>query len=118
MPTFDVTRLDGTAGEEDRLIEEASAEPFDRLAFAQHALDLLRPRQMTIAICAGVYRLRVQAGRLWGGAPGERWAIVSVPPTASRRAIALAVTQLAGSGSDPYVLDVLLADSGGHAYRG
>jgi hypothetical protein len=118
MPTFDATRLDGTAGEEDRLVEEVSAEPFDRLAFAQHALDLLRPRRMTIAVCEGVYRLRVQAGRVWGAPAGERWAIVSVPPTASRRAIALAVTQLVGTGSDPYVLDVLLSESGGHAYRG
>src|SRR5579859_7204901 len=106
MPTFDLARLSGEAGEEDRILEEVSAESFDRVAFAHRALDLLRPRRMTIAVCEGVYRLRVEGGRLWGKGEGERWAIVSVPPTASRRAIALAMTTLAGAGAaDPYVLD-------------
>ena len=54
-------------------------------------------------------------GRMWGKAEGERWAMVSVPPTASRRAIALAVAGLAagpgGRTATPYLLDVLLADA-------
>ena len=66
---------------------------------------------MTVAVCAGKTRLRVEAGRLWGRGPKETWAIVSVPPTASREAIALAVSRLGMTCSGPYALDVLLAQA-------
>src|SRR5215472_16606813 len=103
---FDWTRPSGEAGEEKRVLEEVSTERFDRLAFAHRALDLLHPAKVTVAVCEGVYRLHVDIGRAWGKPAGERWAVVSVPPTASRRAIALAVTGLVGGALDPYVLDV------------
>jgi hypothetical protein len=109
MPTLDLTRL-GEAALEERVQDAAeSRDVFDRVAFAHRALDLLAPRKMTVAVCEGVYRLRVEAGRFWGRAPDERWAVVSVPPTASRRAIALAVAELSGE-TLPYALDVLLSD--------
>ena len=94
---------------EDR--DEGALEAFDRLAFVHAALELMHPAKMTIAICGGSTRLRVEAGRAWGRRAGERWAMVSVPDTASRRAIALAIAGLADADTLPYVLDVLL----GHA---
>jgi hypothetical protein len=113
----DLSRFDRATHEEDRLELEVSTECFDRVAFAQRALDVVRPARMTIAVCEGVYRIRVAAGRAWGKGEGERWAIVSVPPTASRRAIVLALTELAGRPGDPYVLDVLLAEGSPTPYR-
>jgi hypothetical protein len=110
MPSSDLARWDPSAREEERLEEEVSTEAFDRMAFARRALDLLRPKRMTIAVCEGTRRLRVEAGRLWGKGEAERWAMVCVPKTASRRAIAFAVVELAGGSADPYVLDVLLGE--------
>ena len=92
------------------LADEASPDAFDRVAFAMEALDRVRPRRMTVAVCEGVRRVHVEAGRAWGGAPDERWAILFVPRTASRRAISLAVAGLGGTRPAPYQLDVLLRD--------
>ena len=104
---------------------ESSNESFDRLAFAERALRLVRPSHMTVALCPGPSgaraRVKLEAGRAWGrprSAPAHaidpeapsyaRWAILSVPPNASKRAIAVAVAGLAGEAREPYVLDVLL----------
>lgn len=105
------------APEVDRLIDETSVEPFDRLAFAARALDLVRPLDTTVALCAGAARMRVEAGRVWGGKPSARWAMLAIPATASRRAIALAVAELAGA-PPAYAYDVLLAapGAGGREY--
>ncbi len=110
MPTLDLRDLDG-GSEEEKIEVEISTERFDRIAFAQRALDLLRPPRTRVVLCEGIHRLRVQAGRRWGEPEAERWALVSVPPTASKRAIALAMTELAGRPGAPYVMDVLLADA-------
>jgi len=88
---------------------EVSTESFDRMAFAERALDLVRPRDTTVALCEGVFSVRVESGRQWGDPRGGRWAIVSVPPRASRRAIAIAIAGLAGE-RRPWALDVLLDD--------
>jgi hypothetical protein len=111
MPTLDLSRLD--ASEEERvLLEEGSRERFDRLAFALRAVETVRPPRMTVAVCTGKSKLRVEAGRLWGRGPEDTWAIVSVPPTASREAIAIAVSRLGlATGTGPYALDVLLAQA-------
>jgi hypothetical protein len=110
MPSLDLGRWDPSSREEERQADEVSTECFDRMAFARRALDLVRPQRMTIAVCEGTRRLRVEAGRMWGKGEGERWAMVCVPRTASRRAIAFAVVELAGPTTDPYVLDVLLGE--------
>ena len=89
--------------------DEVSHEAFDRVAFTLEALDRLQPRDVRIAVCDGKKRVRVDSGRRWGAGPGARWAVVSVPSTASRRAIALAIAGLA-PGPLPYVLDVLLRE--------
>jgi hypothetical protein len=98
------------ARDRETLLVETSSERFDRQAFARRALDLLRPEKTTVAICEGVARVKVDAGREWGKAPGSRWAILSVPPRASRRAIALAVSELAGD-SPAFALDVLMSEA-------
>jgi hypothetical protein len=103
----------------DRVVDEISDEVFDRAAFARHAIDLLQPPRTTIAICEGASRLRVESGRQWGrsrttssGAtdgPPDRWALLAIPHYASRRAIALAIAQLAQR-PRAYALDVLMGE--------
>ena len=105
MPTYfsDTARdreLDGT---------ETSSERFDRMAFAERAVSLVKPANMRVAIAEGRSRVVVESGRMWGQSEGARWAMLCVPPTASRRAIATAVAALAGPAPEPYVLDALLA---------
>jgi hypothetical protein len=110
MPRIELERfeeIDDTA--------QSSTEIFDRIAFAQRALQLVRPPGTTVAICEGARRINVQAGRRWGGAEGERWAILSVPENASRRAITNAVLELGlaldrlGDRARPWALDVLMS---------
>jgi hypothetical protein len=105
MPTYltDVVperELDGT---------ETSFERFDRMAFAERAVSLVKPPGMRVAIAEGRSRVIVEAGRAWGRAENAQWAMLFVPPRASRRAIATAVAALAPSPAEPYVLDTLLA---------
>ena len=90
---------------------EHDREQFDRLAYAKRALRLLRVRT-TVALCAGTERIQVQAGGLPGDASRGTWAIVSIPPDASRVGIALTLARLAGREHDAYVMDLLLARSG------
>jgi len=101
----------------DDLLHETSTERFDRVAFAERAVALLRPSGTTVAICPGALRVRVEAGREWRGAQGARWAILRVSPHASRRAIAVAVAAIAGAEPTPWALDVLLATVGAAPYR-
>jgi hypothetical protein len=113
MPRIEIERF-----EEDRDQSQSSTESFDRIAFAQHALALVRPAGTTVAICGGSRRVGVQAGRQWGAGVGQRWAILSVPGNASRRAIASAVLELSTFDSPrPWALDVLLGGCES-AYRG
>jgi hypothetical protein len=101
------TNILDIAPEIDRELDETSDERFDRTEFALEALEILRPRQTTVAVCEGA-RLRVESGRAWGRAPGERWAVLAVTPTASRRAIMTAVAALARA-PRPYALALLEA---------
>lgn len=90
-------------------LAEEDDEPFDRMAFAAAALDLVRPPRTRVALCPGASRVRVESGRAWGYGEGARWALLSIPARASRRAIALAVAELARGTAVPWALDVLLA---------
>ena len=78
------------------------------MAFAVAALDLVRPPRTRVALCAGTSRVRVESGRAWGRGEGARWAMLSIPARASRRAIALAVAELSRGTAAPWALDVLL----------
>ena len=97
--------------EEDAILWQSSHEVFDRIAFAERIVALVRPRDTTVAICEGMRRVRLQSGRQWGGPPGARWAILSIPRTASRRAIASAVLGLHLGGTKPFALDLLASEA-------
>jgi hypothetical protein len=97
--------------EQDAVLWQSSPEVFDRIAFAERVVKLVRPRGTTVAICEGMRRVRLQSGREWGGPPGARWAVLSVPKTASRRAIATAVLGLGHGNATPYALDVLVSEA-------
>lgn len=103
-------RTTASAREEEDARVETSTERFDRMAFARRALDLVRPSRTRIVLCEGTTRLRVESGPQWGRGPGARWAMVFIPRAASRRAIALALTELAGD-LEPWTLDVLLREA-------
>lgn len=96
-------------------VDEASrvsSELFDRLAFAERAIALLRLANTTVAICPGGRRTRLTTGREWGHSTDHRWAILAVSPNASRQAIASAVLELSAHGEPrPWSLDVLLRRS-------
>jgi hypothetical protein len=93
--------LDGT-----RAAAETSDERFDRAQYARRALDLVVPPNTTVAICEGGTRVVLESGRVWG-TRSQRWAMLAVSPRASRRAIALAVAELARV-PHAYALDVLM----------
>jgi hypothetical protein len=108
MPIAKPDNVLDIAPEIERDFDETSDERFDRTQFARRALDLVQPPETTVAICAGAARMRVDSGRTWGQSAKARWALLAIPPQASRRAIALAVAELARA-PRPYVLDVLLS---------
>ena len=83
-------------------------ERFDRMAYATRVLRLLAPRDMTVALCHGAERLVVREGREFDPGRPKRWAIVSIPPDASRAHIAVSLARLAGRHDEPFVLDVLM----------
>jgi hypothetical protein len=96
--------------EEKRSIaRDPHGERFDRIAFALRALEILKPRGMTVAVFAGRFDLQIERGRDWGGGPDATWAMVRIPPDASREHIILALTQLSGVPATPWLLDTLLS---------
>ena len=107
MPRIEIERI-----EQAEDLAESSTESFDRIAFAERALQLIRPPRTTVAICEGTRGVKVALGRQWGKEPDARWAVVSVPRDASRRAIAAAVLGLHGGAARPWALDVLMSELG------
>jgi len=111
MPRIELERI-----EEVDDVDQRSSESFDRVAFAERALALVRPPRMVVAVCPGSRRLRVEAGRQWGGSEGERWAVLEIPHDASRAAITRAVLTLGGPAATgdheraprPWAFDVLV----------
>jgi hypothetical protein len=95
----------------DRRVEYRDPSEFDRIAFAMRALHRLRPKRMTVAVYSAVSALRVESGRDLRR-EGATWAIVGIPPHASREHIAYALAELAGIASVPYAVQMLLADDG------
>jgi hypothetical protein len=92
-----------------RELPRPDSEVFDRMAFARRALRLLKPPEMTVAVFEGCLCVRAETGRDLRNGPSATWAMLSIPPFASRVEIALAIAGLAGRSPDPYVLDLLLA---------
>jgi hypothetical protein len=91
-----------------RHYEAADPEEFDRIDFAMQALRLLRPRLLTVAVYRRHADLHVECVRDLAQGEGARWAMVGIPPRASRAQIAHALAELAGVADVPYALDVLL----------
>ncbi|KYF51001.1 hypothetical protein BE08_43700 [Sorangium cellulosum] len=93
----------------ERHVEYRDPSEFDRIAFAMRALDRLRPRRMTVAVYPALAALRVERGKNLHRGEGGSWAIVGIPPHASREHIAYALAELAGVESVPYAVQTLLA---------
>ena len=83
---------------------------FDRIGFAMRVLRRLKPRRMTVAVYPAVSSLQVQRGADFRGGEGASWAMVGIPPHASREHIAYALVELAGVASVPYAIQSILAD--------
>ena len=103
MPRIEIERI-----EQAEDLTESSTESFDRIAFTERAVSLVRPSKTTVAICEGSSHVDVVTGRQWGKPPGSRWAVVRVPPHASRRAITSALLELHQGASRAWALDVLM----------
>jgi hypothetical protein len=110
MPRIEIERIE----QAEDLYDEGAGEDFDRMAFAERAVALVRPPRTKVAICEGSKRVDVMAGRDWGGGPQARWAVLIVPKNASRRAIATAVLALHEGAARPWTLDALMS---GAIYR-
>ncbi|WP_437631485.1 hypothetical protein [Sorangium sp. So ce854] len=93
----------------ERHVEYRDPSEFDRIAFAMRALDRLRPKRMTVAVYPALAALRVERGKNLHRGDGGSWAIVGIPPHASREHIAYALAELAGVESVPYAVQTLLA---------
>lgn len=94
-------------------LEYRDPEEFDRMAFALRALRRLRPKRMKVALYEAVSSLRVESGRDFKRGEGATWAVVGIPPHASREHIAYALAELAGVASVPYAVQMLLGDGPG-----
>ena len=75
--------------ERQQALSEESTEDFDRIAFTMETLDRIPPRMPSIAVYSS------SPGKPVRIFEGRAWAIVSVPPMASRRAIVHAVAAIA-----------------------
>jgi hypothetical protein len=83
---------------------------FDRIAFAMRALRRLRPRRLKVAVYEAVSSLQVKRGKDFDGGRETGWAMVGIPPHASREHIAYALVELTGATAVPYTVQMLLAD--------
>lgn len=96
---------------EQQHLEYRDDEDFDRMAFAMRALHRLRPKRMKVAVYETVSALCVEQGHDFRRGEGATWALVGIPPRASREHIAYALAELAGVESVPYAVQMLLADA-------
>lgn len=95
--------------EQQQSIEYHDPSEFDRIAFAMRALRRLKPKRVKVAVYSATSGLRVEQGRNLYHGEGGGWAIVGIPPYASREHIAYALAELAGVESVPYAVQALLA---------
>jgi hypothetical protein len=82
-----------------------STEQFDRIAFAMLLLSKLPLHRITVAVYERHGALSVERGRSLPRSP--TWAMIGIPPYASREHIALAVAEIAGVERIPFVVDLL-----------
>lgn len=89
-----------------RRYEARSSERFDRIAYAMTLLRLLKP-PMTVAVYPGSHFVRVERSR--ARTPTEPWAILGIPPHATRETIASAIAELTGQERASFLVDLLCA---------
>ena len=92
-----------------RRYERRDGTDFDRLAFAMRALAVIRPRGMSVAVYRATSNLQVRRGADLA-CDGASWAMVGIPPHASRENIAVALAELAGLEGSPYIVELLVAE--------
>lgn len=85
--------------------EARSTESFDRIAYAMRVLAVLRPK-MTVAVYPRRRDLAVESGRAPGDAT-RRWALVGIPPHATRESITTALLELSDAREQPFLGDLL-----------
>jgi hypothetical protein len=85
--------------------EARSSESFDRLAFAISLLEVLKPK-LNVAVYPRARFLHVERGRVSVGGP---WAMLGIPPHATRENIVRALAELAGVEHQPFLVDLLSA---------
>jgi hypothetical protein len=83
-------------------------ERFDRIAFAMRALRILRPERLRVAVYSRIRDLRVERGRDLETGGNHHFALLGIPPDASRESIAHALAELAGLAQTPFVIDLLV----------
>jgi hypothetical protein len=103
-----VTQIEQRAPEQQQHLEYHDPASFDRIAFAMRTLGRLRTRRMTIAVYSAISTLQIEQGRDLHR-EGSTWAMVGIPPHASREHIAYALAELAGVASVPFAVQALLA---------
>jgi len=95
--------------DERRAIEPASAEQFDRLAFAMRALQILAPLEMKVVVYERISAVHIESARGLSPQGNGSYALVGIGADASREHIAYRLAELAGRADVPFVLDVLCA---------
>jgi hypothetical protein len=89
--------------EAQRQFEARSSEAFNRLEFAMRLLKLLKP-QMNVAVYARVHSLHVERS---SRGVAEPWAMLGIPPHATRENIVRALAELSGVEHEPFLVDLL-----------
>jgi hypothetical protein len=91
--------------DDEHRFEARDPERFSRIEFVLAVLDLLKP-DMNITVYPGRH-WKIRRGRDWSVGPDAVWAMIGVPPDASRQYIAFALAELAGKADQPFVVDLV-----------
>lgn len=87
---------------------QRAARGFDGVAYAMRLLRFLDPPLLSVYVRRSARELQTEGGRAWGRAPGERWASIAIPPSATRMDIVTAILAVTGRDNEPLLLEVLL----------
>jgi hypothetical protein len=92
----------------ERQYEARSSESFNRIAYAMELLQLLNP-PLKVVVFGNSRRVFVERGRGLG-AEGP-WALLGVPPHATRESIVRVLAELSGLERAPFLIDLLSAQA-------
>jgi hypothetical protein len=84
----------GHVWEDQRRVRYYRREDFDRVRYALRVIDTLRPPRVNVLVREGIGEVRIDRGHQWDMPSGYTWAMVSVPPQATREEIAMALIEL------------------------